>query len=44
MPFSGSIENYNFFVSKMMFDQQKQMGKISKDAKFTIINGNGRFV
>ena len=43
-PFSGEIQNYNFFMSKSIWDMHASTGKISWDfSKFTIINANSIF-
>lgn len=44
-PFTGCLENYNFFLSKTLWDWHAGHGKISWDSsRFTIINANDSFV
>ncbi len=43
-PYSGHIENYNFFTAKSIWDRSANNGRISWDAsQLTIINANRSF-
>lgn len=43
-PFHGTIENYNFFLSKAIWDRLASNGKLSwGNSRFTVINANNSF-
>ena len=43
-PFHGSLENYNFLLSKKLWDRHEAYGKFSwANSSFTVINANNSF-
>jgi hypothetical protein len=43
-PFAGEVENYNFFLSKQIYNWYEFHGKLSPLNTFTIMNANEKFV
>jgi hypothetical protein len=43
-PFSGEVENYNFFLSHRIWEWQQAHGRQSPIRSFTVINANEKFV